>query len=89
MTTKNIEQIKEQRQSVVQLAIFNLESITDVADLQMTANQIQHYLNVYGNTSLQQLKKSFFNLIIRFLSILYGTFGIYSDLFRHHDLIKG
>ncbi|WP_332604595.1 RHS repeat-associated core domain-containing protein [Acinetobacter sp. ESBL14] len=56
MTTKNIEQIKEQRQSVVQLAIFNLESITDVADLQMTANQIQHYLNVYGNTSLQQLK---------------------------------
>ncbi len=48
----------EQKQSAVELAVFNLESTRDVTDLQVIANQIQLYLQVCGNTTLEQVKSN-------------------------------
>lgn len=56
MAKENTQQIEIKKQPAVELAVFNLNSVTDVADLQMVASQVQRYLQVCGNTSLEQIK---------------------------------
>ncbi|MDC5173497.1 RHS domain-containing protein [Acinetobacter baumannii] len=56
MAKENTQQKEIKKQPAVELAIFNLNSVTDVADLQMVASQVQRYLQVCGNTSLEQIK---------------------------------
>lgn len=56
MAKENTQQKEIKKQPTVELAVFNLNSVTDVADLQMIASQIQLYLQVCGNTSLEQIK---------------------------------
>ena len=56
MATNNIKSTSEQKKPAVELAVFNLESITEVTDLQLIAKQIQQYLFVRGKTNLEQLQ---------------------------------
>ncbi|MDC4524961.1 RHS domain-containing protein [Acinetobacter baumannii] len=56
MAKENTQQKEIKKQPAVELAVFNLNSVTDVADLQMVASQVQRYLQVCGNTSLEQIK---------------------------------
>ncbi|MGM1136800.1 RHS repeat-associated core domain-containing protein [Acinetobacter baumannii] len=56
MAKKNTQQKEIKKQPAVELAVFNLNSVTDVADLQMIASQVQLYLQVCGNTTLEQIK---------------------------------
>ncbi|OCZ52662.1 RHS repeat-associated core domain-containing protein [Acinetobacter seifertii] len=56
MANENTQHKEIKKQPTVELAVFNLNSVTDVADLQMIASQIQLYLQVCGNTSLEQIK---------------------------------
>lgn len=56
MAKENTQQKEIKKQPAVELAIFNLNSVTDVADLQMIASQVQRYLQVCGNTTLEQIK---------------------------------
>ncbi|MGO5566426.1 RHS repeat-associated core domain-containing protein [Acinetobacter baumannii] len=56
MAKENTQQKEIKRQPAVELAVFNLNSVTDVADLQMIASQVQLYLQVCGNTTLEQIK---------------------------------
>ncbi|MEB6677411.1 RHS repeat-associated core domain-containing protein [Acinetobacter haemolyticus] len=58
MATEKTQQTETTKQSAVELAVFNLESVTNVTDLQMIANQIQLYLQVCGNTTLEQVKSN-------------------------------
>ncbi|MBO3658124.1 RHS repeat-associated core domain-containing protein [Acinetobacter haemolyticus] len=58
MTTEKTQQAETTKQPAVELAVFNLESVTNVTDLQMIANQIQLYLQVCGNTTLEQVKSN-------------------------------
>lgn len=56
-TDQNVQ--KEQQtinKPAVELAIFNLESVTHTEDHKFIAHQIQDYLKACGNTSLEQLK---------------------------------
>ena len=46
----------ENKAPAVELAVFNLDSVTHVADHQMIANQVQNFLHVCGNTSLNKVK---------------------------------
>ena len=46
----------ENKAPAVELAVFNLDSVTHVADHQMIANQVQNFLHVCGNTSLDKVK---------------------------------
>ncbi|GLG84343.1 RHS repeat-associated core domain-containing protein [Acinetobacter calcoaceticus] len=55
MAKENTQQKEIKKQPAVELAVFNLNSVTDVADLQMIASQIQRYLQVCGNTTLEQI----------------------------------
>jgi RHS repeat-associated protein len=56
MAKENTQQKEIKKQPAVELAVFNLNSMTDVADLQMIASQVQLYLQVCGNTTLEQIK---------------------------------
>ncbi|MDC5025025.1 RHS domain-containing protein [Acinetobacter baumannii] len=56
MAKENTQQKEIKKQPAVELAVFNLNSVTDVADLQMIASQVQLYLQVCGNTTLEQIK---------------------------------
>ncbi|MDS7928269.1 RHS repeat-associated core domain-containing protein [Acinetobacter sp. V102_4] len=56
MVKENTQQKEMKEQPTVELAVFNLNSVTDVADLQMIASQVQLYLQVCGNTTLEQIK---------------------------------
>ncbi|WP_228146405.1 RHS repeat-associated core domain-containing protein, partial [Acinetobacter baumannii] len=56
MAKENTQQKEIKKQPTVELAVFNLNSVTDVADLQMIASQVQLYLQVCGNTTLEQIK---------------------------------
>lgn len=56
MAKENTQQKEIKKQPAVELAVFNLNSVTDVADLQMIASQVQRYLQVCGNTTLEQIK---------------------------------
>ncbi|MDP7775247.1 RHS repeat-associated core domain-containing protein [Acinetobacter nosocomialis] len=56
MAKENTKQKEIKKQPAVELAVFNLNSVTDVADLQMIASQVQLYLQVCGNTTLEQIK---------------------------------
>ncbi|MCK0913867.1 RHS domain-containing protein [Acinetobacter pittii] len=56
MAKENTQQKEIKKQPAVELAVFNLNSVMDVADLQMTASQVQLYLQVCGNTTLEQIK---------------------------------
>lgn len=56
MAKENTQQKEIKKQPTVELAVFNLNSVMDVADLQMTASQVQLYLQVCGNTTLEQIK---------------------------------
>ncbi|WP_436868994.1 RHS repeat-associated core domain-containing protein [Acinetobacter courvalinii] len=58
MATEKTQQATDQKASKVELAVFNLDSVHTVTDLQMIAKQIQLYLQVCGNTSLEQLQGS-------------------------------
>lgn len=42
----------------VELAVFNLASVTHTEDHKFIAHQIQKYLQVCGNTSLEQIQGS-------------------------------
>lgn len=46
------------QQAAIELAVFNLGSVTHLNDHQMMANQIQSYLQICGNSSLQQVQGS-------------------------------
>ena len=46
----------ENKAPAVELAVFNLDSVTHVAEHQMIANQVQNFLHVCGNTSLDKVK---------------------------------
>lgn len=50
------EPFNQNQPSAVELAVFNLSSVTHLADHQIIAHQVQKYLQVCGNTSLQQLQ---------------------------------
>ena len=52
------EQFNQNQPSAVELAVFNLSSVTHLADHQIIAHQVQKYLQVCGNTSLQQLQSA-------------------------------
>lgn len=58
MTTE--QNVQQEQQTInkpaVELAIFNLESVTHTEDHKFIAHQIQDYLKASGNTSLEQLK---------------------------------
>ncbi|MDB0301807.1 RHS repeat-associated core domain-containing protein [Acinetobacter baumannii] len=56
MAKENTQQKEIKKQPAIELAVFNLNSVTDVADLQMIASQVQLYLQVCGNTTLEQIK---------------------------------
>lgn len=56
MAKENTQQKEIKKQPAVELAVFNLNSVTEVADLQMIASQVQRYLQVCGNTTLEQIK---------------------------------
>ncbi|MFI8010565.1 RHS repeat-associated core domain-containing protein [Acinetobacter sp. ABJ_C4_1] len=56
MAKENTKQKEIKKQPAVELAVFNLNSVRDVADLQMIASQVQRYLQVCGNTTLEQIK---------------------------------
>ncbi|MFW6537439.1 RHS repeat-associated core domain-containing protein [Acinetobacter baumannii] len=56
MAKENTQQKEIKKQPAVELAVFNLNSVTDVADLQMIASQVQLYLQACGNTTLEQIK---------------------------------
>ena len=58
MATEKTQQAIDQKALKVELAVFNLDSVHTVTDLQMIAKQIQLYLQVCGNTSLEQLQGS-------------------------------
>ncbi|EPF74236.1 RHS repeat-associated core domain-containing protein [Acinetobacter rudis] len=53
MTTTNNDQ-----KAAVELAVFNLDSVTHLNDQQMIAHQIQRYLQICGNTSLERVQGS-------------------------------
>lgn len=58
-TNNEKQEIQEQAETkapAVELAVFNLDSVTHVADHQMIANQVQNFLNICGNTSLDKVK---------------------------------
>ncbi|WP_180144225.1 RHS repeat-associated core domain-containing protein [Acinetobacter sp. YH12052] len=54
------QNVQKEQQTInkpaVELAIFNLESVTHTEDHKFIAHQIQDYLKACGNTSLEQLK---------------------------------
>ncbi|WP_436462649.1 RHS repeat-associated core domain-containing protein [Acinetobacter seifertii] len=58
MAKENTQQKEIKKQPAVELAVFNLNSVTDVADLQMIASQVQLYLQACGNTTLEQIKSN-------------------------------
>ncbi|MGE8684704.1 MAG: RHS repeat-associated core domain-containing protein [Acinetobacter sp.] len=56
-TEQNVQQEQQStNKPAVELAIFNLESVTHTEDHKFIAHQIQDYLKACGNTSLEQLK---------------------------------
>ena len=56
-TEQNVQQEQQPtNKPAVELAIFNLESVTHTEDHKFIAHQIQDYLKACGNTSLEQLK---------------------------------
>ncbi|MEG0486669.1 MAG: DUF6531 domain-containing protein, partial [Acinetobacter sp.] len=58
--TENTEQNlnTENTKPAVELAVFNLASVTHTEDHKFIAHQIQHYLKACGHTSLEQLQSN-------------------------------
>ncbi|WP_179997815.1 RHS repeat-associated core domain-containing protein [Acinetobacter sp. YH12239] len=76
MATEN-EQVSNNAQSSVELAVFNLDSVSSVADLQVIANQIENFLVVCGQTSLLKVKA---NAHITTVANIYALSGSVLDL---------
>ncbi len=68
---------QKQDAPVVELAIFNLESTTQLTDLQLIAHQVQRYLQSCGNTSLQQVQA---NATVPMVANIYALTGSVLDL---------
>lgn len=61
----------------VELAVFNLNSVTHVADHQMIAHQIEYYLSVCGSTSLSNIQA---NANVITVANIYALSGSVLDL---------
>lgn len=77
MSTSTDQNKKQEQQAAVELAVFNLNSVTHLEDHKLIAHQIQNYLQVCGQTSLMQIEGQ---ATIKTVANIYALTGSVLDL---------
>lgn len=77
MSTLTDQNKKQEQQAAVELAVFNLNSVTHLEDHKLIAHQIQNYLQVCGQTSLMQIEGQ---ATIKTVANIYALTGSVLDL---------
>uniref|UniRef100_UPI00398919ED DUF6531 domain-containing protein n=1 Tax=Acinetobacter indicus TaxID=756892 RepID=UPI00398919ED len=77
MSTSTDQSKKQEQQAAVELAVFNLNSVTHLEDHKLIAHQIQNYLQVCGQTSLMQIEGQ---ATIKTVANIYALTGSVLDL---------